>query len=150
MKTLVIIVTIIGLSAVIGSIIVGTMVFEGKVTERPYETGLRYDEMEKAKEEIIFDIETKDLKKGENELIFTLKDKEGRPITDPQLTLKVSRPSTALYDRQYPLNFNSPGRYSARVSFPLHGYWDIKIEFLWHWRPVMIEKRVYVFDGKSN
>lgn len=149
MKTLVIVVTIIGLSAVIGSIIVGTLTFDGKVVESPYETGLRYDELEDIKAELSLEIVNKDLTIGENDVVFTLKDKYNRPITDPQTTLMISRPSTNKFDREYQISFVEPGRYRAKVFFPVYGYWDIKIGFIYNWKPIILEKRVYIEEPRS-
>ncbi len=150
MKTLVIVVTIIGLSAVIGSIIVGKLMFDGKVVDAPYETGLRYDELEALKAELDLEILNKNLITGENELVFILKDKYGRPLTDPQITLIISRPSTTRYDREYPVSFAGEGRYSSKVLFPFYGYWDIKIRLSYNWKPVILEKRVYVEHPQSK
>lgn len=144
MKTLVIIVTIIGLSAVVGSVIVGRMVFEGKVVDKPYETGLRYDELEKTKTELRFELVNKKFHKGENDIIFLLTDSLERPITEPHLILIISRPSTETYDREYKVSFIGPGKYKVKVDFPLYGYWDIKVYLTWDWKSVILEKRIYV------
>lgn len=143
MKILVIIVTIIGLSAVIGSIIVGKMVFEGKIVDKPYETGLRYDEMEKAKGELRFELINREFHKGENEIIFLLKDSLERPITEPHLVFSISRPSTTKYDREYQVSFIAPGKYMAKVNIPLIGYWDIRISFLKDGKTIVLERRIY-------
>lgn len=150
MKTLVIVVTIIGLSAVIGSIIIGKLMFDGKVVDAPYETGLRYDELEALKAELALEILNKNLITGENELVFTLKDKYGRPITDPQITLIISRPYSTRDDREYPVSFAGEGRYSSKVQFPFYGYWDIKIRLIYNWKPVILERRVYVEHLQSK
>ncbi|MFN3740250.1 MAG: FixH family protein [Thermodesulfovibrionales bacterium] len=143
MKTLVIIVTIIGLSAVIGSIIVGRMVFEGKVVDKPYETGLRYDEMEKAKGELRFELLNTDFHVGSNDIIFTLKDNLDRAIADSHITLILSRPSTRLYDSEYEVNLIEPGKYKAKVNIPLQGHWDVKIRFIYKGQPLDLEKHIY-------
>lgn len=143
MKTLVIIVTIMGLSAVIGSIIVGRMVFEGKVVDKPYETGLRYDEIEKAKAELRFDLLNSDFRVGENEIIFTLKDNAGRSVIDSHIALIITRPSTGLYDRQYRVDLIEPGKYRTRINLLLQGHWDINIRFLYKGQPLDLEKRIY-------
>lgn len=143
MKTLVIIVTIIGLFAVIGSVIVGMMVFEGKVVDKPYETGLRYDELEKAKEELRFELLNTDFHVGSNDIIFILKDNLDKAITDSQLTLILSRPSTGLYDSEYKVDLIEPGRYRAKVNIPLKGHWDVKIRFLYKGQNLDLEKHIY-------
>lgn len=144
MKTLVIIVTIIGLSAVVGSIIVGRMVFEGKVVDKPYETGLRYDEMEKLRAELRLELINKEFHRGENEIIFLLKDSLGKPIAEPHLIFIISRPSTTTYDREYQISFIDSGKYKVKVDFPLYGYWDIRVNLTRNHKPVILEKRIYV------
>lgn len=143
MKTLVIIVTIIGLSAVVGSIIVGRMVFEGKVVDKPYETGLRYDEIEKARTLFVFEILNKEFHRGDNDIIFTIKDTSGKVVTDTNVIFALSRPSTTVYDREYNVNLVG-SRYMAKVNIPLKGYWDVRIRFTMEGKPVVLEKRVYV------
>ena len=49
MKAALIIVTLIGLSAVIGAVIVGRSTFDGTVVDRPYERGLEYDAVQREK-----------------------------------------------------------------------------------------------------
>jgi len=147
MKALVIIVTIIGLSAVIGSIIVGNMVFDGKVVDKPYETGLIYDEIQKEKSKFRLEILNKDFKRGKNEFIFMLEDNLGRPKTDSHIVLMISRPSTTRYDREIPLSYFGDGKYRAEVYFPLHGHWDIKARLLNEPIPIVLEERVYAKDN---
>lgn len=146
MKTLVTVVTIIGLSAMIGSIIVGRMVFEGKVIDKPYETGLRYDEMEKAKAELSFKMVNKEFHKGENEIFFLLEDSLGRPVTEPHPVFIISRPATTIYDRQYKVSLVGQGKYMVKVDFPLYGYWDIRISITKEGKSVILEKRIYVHE----
>ncbi len=143
MKALVVIVTIIGLSAVIGSIIVGKMVFEGKVVDKPYETGLRYDEMEKTKARFIFKLLNKEFHAGDNDIIFSIMDTSGIAVTDPHIILTLSRPSTTTYDREYRVNFIESGKYTARIRIPVAGYWDMKIRFIHDSQTVILEKRIY-------
>lgn len=49
MKILIIIVGIIGFSAVIGAVIFGMKTFDGLVVDKPYETGLLWDKMQKSR-----------------------------------------------------------------------------------------------------
>src|SRR5919108_6547317 len=46
-----VIISILALSATIGALIVGMRSFEGLVVEKPYETGLAWDELQKQKKE---------------------------------------------------------------------------------------------------
>lgn len=144
MKALVIIVTIIGLSAIVGSIIVGKMVFDGKVVDKPYEMGLRYDEMEREKEDLRFEILNRELYTGENVIIFTVSDIRNGYIKDQYVEFFISRPHTSKYDRKYKADLVESGRYKAKVLFPLFGYWDLKIKIKKDEKTVILEKKVYV------
>ncbi|MCX7793854.1 MAG: FixH family protein [Thermodesulfovibrionales bacterium] len=149
MKALVIIVTIIGLGAVAGSIIVGRMVFDGKVVEKPYETGLIYDEIERAKSEMELEILNPVFRKGENELLFMIKDRKGNVPEESRIKLTVGRPYTASFDREYMVNLTGPATFRAKVDFPLYGYWDIRVSLTNNQKPVILEKRIFVEGGKE-
>ncbi len=145
MKTLVVIVIIVGLLTVAASIIVGSFLFDGRVAERPYEEGLEYDNIERLKSEFSFNLLTEDCKKGENEVIFSIHHREV-PITDLTLNFILSRPGTDRYDNRSMVEYIKPGVYKAKVTFPEYGYWDMKIRIIWQWREVALTKRVYVKD----
>ena len=77
MKALVVSIVILGIGGVIVTYMIGYSVFEGTVTESPYETGLKWDETNKQKKELgwTVTIENQNLIPGVNEFIFSLKDK---------------------------------------------------------------------------
>jgi nitrogen fixation protein FixH len=67
----------------------------------------------------------KDLRANESAVIrFVLVDKVGQPATPDQVTLFVYRPSDKSRDFNAPMVEEGPGRYAARVGFPLFGHWD--------------------------
>ncbi|RJQ53496.1 MAG: hypothetical protein C4526_06455 [Nitrospiraceae bacterium] len=146
MKTLIIIVTIIGLSAVIGSIIVGGMVFDGVVVEKPYEKGLDWDKRrnEKAESGWNVGIEDKIFRTGDNDIYFSVLDKDGGPLTNAQIAVAISRPSTTAYDKSFETSVRRDGKYIASINFPLYGYWDLKISVTREKRNVVFEERIYV------
>jgi nitrogen fixation protein FixH len=55
---------------------------------------------------------------------FTVKDKEGNPISRDGVTFYAYRPSDAKQDFSVPMKQIGPGHYEAEVSFPLKGAWD--------------------------
>ena len=94
MKTLISSVVIVGLSAVIGAVVIGIKSFDGTVTVKPYEEGLAWDEAHKVK------LNSDILKMGENNLQFTLLDKHGASLDlSSAVSLNISRPSTDAYDK---------------------------------------------------
>ncbi|MCB1760684.1 MAG: FixH family protein [Gammaproteobacteria bacterium] len=58
---------------------------------------------------------------------FQVTDATGAPITPDSVTFYAYRPSDAKEDFSLPMEVVGPGRYSAEVSFPLLGAWDILI-----------------------
>lgn len=143
MKTLIIIVTLIGLSAVVGAIVIGIKSFEGTVVDKPYETGLAWDSTEKEKASLGWKLElgTKRFKTNENVLLLNVFDKEGKPLPDAEISIKVSRPSTGAYDKVYVAPMQPGGAYQALVQLPLFGHWDVKVQ-------VKSEGKTVVFDEK--
>src|SRR5512134_2981591 len=125
-----VIVCILALAATIGTIVVGTRSFEGIVVDKPYETGLAWDETErqKAKLEWKVVVEHTRFRTGENELIIDAVDKDGRPLTNAAVSATVSRPSTRDFDRIYAAVRRQNGRYHAPIVLPLYGAWDITID----------------------
>jgi nitrogen fixation protein FixH len=146
-KTLISIVVIAGLMAVIGAVVVGIKSFDGTVTAKPYEEGLAWDEALKERAELGWSVKlnTGIFKMGENDLQFTLLDKQGAPLAlSSAVSLTISRPSTDAYDRPFDVKKIEGGLYSAPANFPLYGYWDIKIDLLRNDKKIEFKNRVFV------
>jgi nitrogen fixation protein FixH len=58
---------------------------------------------------------------------FQVTDKAGAPVTPDSVTFYAYRSADAKRDFSLPMEAIGPGRYSAEVSFPLLGAWDILI-----------------------
>jgi nitrogen fixation protein FixH len=123
-------VCILALAATIGAIIVGTRSFEGIVVDKPYETGLAWDETERQKAKLGWKVvvEGTRFRTGENELTIDAADKNGQPLANAAVTITVSRPSTRDFDKTYTAVRQQNGRYRASVAFPRYGAWDIIID----------------------
>ncbi|MDI6801835.1 MAG: FixH family protein [Thermodesulfovibrionales bacterium] len=147
MRILIIIVAIIGFGAVIGSIVVGQRVFEGKVVDKPYETGLMWDKMQREKAELRVDIKNTEFKTGNNEIVFSISDKEGKPLSASSVKLTVSRPTTTAHDMEYKAFRQLDGYYHAAVKLNLYGYWDLKINIVRDGRSIMLEKRIFAEEA---
>lgn len=145
MKTLIIIITIIALSAVIGSVIVGKKVFDGTVEEKPYEQGLLWDKIQDRKVESGWSavVNNRKINKGDNEVSISVFDKYGKPLSDASVSLVVSRPSTTAHDKDYETLRRSDNSYAAKVYFPLFGYWDLKIKVAKKRESVIFEERIF-------
>lgn len=150
MKSLIAIVSIAAIAAIIGAVVVGIKSFDGTVTAKPYEEGLAWDEVLKEKVELGWSVRlnTGVFKMGENDLQFTLLDKQGAPLDlSSAVSLTLSRPSTDAYDRKVDVEKLGEGLYRALVNFPLYGQWDIKINLLQNDKKIEFEERVFVDKG---
>lgn len=146
MKTLIIIVTAIGVLAIAATVIIGTRTFEGIVVDKPYDRGLAWDREHRERRELGWriDLKTKDFKTGENELVFAVLDRNRKPLDNIQVALTISRPSTAAYDRTY-RSFEYDGTwYRARITFPLFGAWDFRFDISREGEHVSLEEEIFV------
>lgn len=130
MRILIIVIIITALAATIGAIVVGRQSFEGLVVEKPYETGLTWDESRQKQASLGWTVSVQGapFKTGKNELIVNILDKNGSPITDAIITVTVSRPSTQAYDKAYRTVRQADDRYHASISLQLYGNWDLIID----------------------
>jgi len=149
MKALIIFVIIVGLAAVAGSIFVGVKGFDGTVTENPYETGLRWDDAQKKMHELGWSVEilNKEFTSGDNDVLISILDKNNTPLALTDIALRISRPATATYNKNFDIIQVKDGVYLARLNFPLFGYWDIGIHVSSVGDTLYFEKRVFVKEG---
>jgi nitrogen fixation protein FixH len=145
MKTLIVTVTVIALVAVIGSIIVGERAFDGLVVEKPYDKGLQWDRDHTEKAGLGWNvfIKNRNLHTGDNDLIFSVLDKGGKPVEDVMATVLVTRPSTTAYDKYYEPSAQGNGTYKISVHFPLYGYWYVRINVAHERKNIVFEEKVY-------
>ena len=140
MKLALIGVSVIGLAAVAGAIIVGSMSFDGVVAEHPYEQGLRWDKANTLREAsgIEVHILNTSLPLGRN----VLEIKVGAVYEGP-LEVMLTRPETSGLDRTYTAQAVSPGSYEVEVDLLKAGNWDLVIEAVHMGNAITFKKRVY-------
>jgi nitrogen fixation protein FixH len=120
-------------AATIGTMVVGSRVFDGVVVERPYEAGLSWDDVQKRQLRLgwkVAVVNNMTMKRGENELVLKIADREGVPLQNVTVAVTVSRPSTKAYDRKYRAVSMGSDRYQVPISLPLAGLWDIRTEVI--------------------
>lgn len=151
MKPLLIIVSLIGLCAVIGAIVVGTRTFDGTVVDKPYERGLAYDAAHHAKEASGWnaEIRNKGLITGKNDILISVLDRNGRPVADAEVSVIVSRPSTPSYDKTYKAAAEK-GLFRITADLPLYGYWDAKIQVSDKAKTVTFERTLFAEQVKKH
>jgi len=148
-KAAIIIVTIFGLASVIGVIVVGMRSFEGIVVEKPYETGLAWDSLEKEKASLGWKVEvrTKGFRTGDNDLLLLISDREGKPLSAADVSITVSRPSTSAYDKTYRADEQPGGIYNADVRLPLFGHWEMKIRVASGGKRAVFDEKIFAEKG---
>lgn len=77
---------------------------------------------------------------------FILVDRVGQPATPDSVTFFAYRPSDASLDFELPMEAEAPGRYVARVSFPLKGAWDTLAEATSEGQGYRVNQRISVID----
>lgn len=145
MKLLLIVVVIIGLAAVIGAVVVGKYSFDGTVVEKPYETGIAWDETRKVREGSGWKVEVLNASfiQGKNRLRISLSGREGKPLPDAEVSVKTARPATAAYDQRYPMSGDSGGIFFADISLVQFGHWDLSFEVKQGGKVISFGKRIF-------
>lgn len=129
MKAILVFVTLVGLVAVVGAVVVGSLVFDGTVVDHPYERGIAWDD-DRARHEasgITTVLATASFREGENDLVLRAWDRSGTPLEDERLSLRIGRTSTGAHDRTYTASRREDGTYGASVELPLKGRWAVTV-----------------------
>lgn len=152
MKTLIVIVCIIGLAAVAGSIIVGVESFDGIVTEHPYEQGLLWDEIRNKEKELGWqvDIQNREFITGDNDVLFSVLDKFGQGLAGSMTGVMISRPATTAYDKNFDTIRVKEGTFRSKINFPLYGYWDMALDVSMGGDNLLFKKRIFVNKGGKD
>ncbi len=145
MKLLLIIVSIIGLSAVIGAVVVGTRTFDGTIVDKPYEHGLAYDAVHHEKEVSGWNVEilNKTFTSGTNDILLSVTDRNGKSLTDAEIVLSISRPSSKAFDRTFKAVKKENGQFIAQADLPLYGYWIASVQVTEKSKSIVFEKTLF-------
>jgi nitrogen fixation protein FixH len=145
MKTVLGIVSLIGTAAVIGAVVVGIRTFDGTVVDKPYERGLSYDAVHHEKEVSGWNAEilNRDLTIGVNDILLSVVDRNDRPVTDVEVSVVISRPSSASYDKTYKTVATEKGQFRLTADLPLYGYWDAKVQVTDKSRSITFERTLF-------
>jgi nitrogen fixation protein FixH len=129
MRNFMILISILVVAITVGTIIAGIRSFDGIVVEKPYEEGLEWDRIQKQKKRLGWTVNVRKdgFRVGRNELSLVVADKAGKPLPDARVSVKVTRPSTASYDRSYRTTLLPGGAYGASIDLPLQGHWSMII-----------------------
>ena len=128
MKLTLTIVTLIGIVAVVGAIVVGIMSFDGVVVEHPYERGLEWDRENALREASGLDVRvlSSELPKREASIEFIVRHKDGTAYEGP-VELVLTRPETSALDQNYTPSALGGGKFAAKVELPREGAWVLEV-----------------------
>jgi len=131
---------LLGLIAMFGIVIAVNLVFvfyaldtfTGVTTANPYQEGLAYNKVLAARDaqrDLGWQgaVEADNLGGGRDRIILTLSDGAGRPLTGLSLDGSLRRPVHEGSDQALVWEEAAPGRYSAEVSLPERGNWDLVV-----------------------
>ena len=131
MKALLVFVTLAGIGAVIGAVVVGTVVHDGTVVDNPYERGLSWDAERKQREAsgIRVGIVDGELPRGPATLLIEAFDGSGAPVADARLAVRLFRAETDRHERTYTAVGRGDGTFAAEVNLDRAGRWKVAVLF---------------------
>ncbi|MFC1769506.1 FixH family protein [Nitrospirota bacterium] len=128
MKIILSLIALIGLGAVVGAVVVGSMSFEGTVVEKPYEAGITWDTERKNQERLGWnmDVGKHTFIEGNNNFDLMIRDKKGMPLkVSGSISLSAERPSNNNFHIEALIKPIPDGTFSANLTLPSFGLWDL-------------------------
>jgi nitrogen fixation protein FixH len=106
--------------------------FTGVTRENPYQEGLAYNEVLEARETLRGlgwqgDVTFTRVNSSEDSITVTLTDGTGAPLSGLALEGSLRRPTHEGLDQALTWREESPGAYSAVVTLPRRGNWDLEV-----------------------
>lgn len=133
-----------GMGVIALSIVVGVSHRDAVVEDDPYEAGLRFDRTLKRQMELGWKLKVPPfVREGNNRLVASISDRDGRAVDVAAVELLVSRMGSPRIDRYNALNIGN-GRYQAAVVFNGTGYWEVKARVIAVSDTIVFDNKVYV------
>ena len=120
MKKLLIFVSLTGIAAVVGAVVVGTVMFDGTVVGNPYERGIAWDEEKKRRlsSGLKVSIDPAPFRKGKNEIVVRVLDEKDEPVAAEGLAL--------FFSGQFPRTTTAGTSPRNRVTVPTAPRWNFR------------------------
>ena len=104
----------------------------GVSTQDAYQRGLAYNEVLRAaatQRDLGWtgEVEFESLRDGRGRLEATFADRNGNPVEHLTVRGVVRRPTHEGHDREIALDRSGSGRYTADLTLPLRGQWDVRL-----------------------
>jgi nitrogen fixation protein FixH len=129
-KLVIAVIATVVLGAVAATIWIASGSYERTVVANPYESGIHHDEDRRRAEALgwTLAVDESGLRAGpEAVLAASLSGRDGSPLDGAQVTFRVSRPGTVLFDRSAPARSQGGGRYAATLPMTEAGFWDLDV-----------------------
>jgi nitrogen fixation protein FixH len=129
MKTLIAVVSALGLGAVVGAVVVGTRSFEGTVVDHPYEHGLSWDRDHARRRDSGLKVRLRNttFPSGPGRAAFTISGAAAGRLGDRDVSVRVRRPETAEHQQVTPARRRPDGSWEAAVHLPVTGRWELAV-----------------------
>jgi len=111
--------------------------FTGIETQEAYDKGLAYNQVlakAKAQEKLGWTVDatllpaaSADAKSHDTNVVLSVTDKVGRPVSGLSVKAEFVRPTKAGFDTKAELMEQGGGRYVSTVSLPLAGQWELHV-----------------------
>lgn len=110
----------------VGTIVIGDRSFDGVVVDKPYETGLDWDNIRERKAKLgwIVSVGKGPFQTGRNDLFVSIADRNGTALSKARVSVKITRPATSTFDRTYGATELPDGRYHVSIDLAGYGTWN--------------------------
>jgi nitrogen fixation protein FixH len=116
--------------------------YTGLVTEQAYEKGLAYNStLMKAEAQEALGYSSK-ISYSDGKITFLLKDRNSKSITDAKVTGVLFRPVRDGMDMDFDMKIHN-GFYSAQVTLPAPGLWEIRVHAVTSLGTYQASKRIH-------
>ncbi len=127
-------------------IIIGSRTFERTVVKDPYETGLRWDEIQRQRRESGWNVVflSRHAVAGRNDIVLSARDPNGRPLSGAAIVVKLEGPPPGGAVRQSAATQGSDGNFYAVIDIPQRGSWMAAITVTRGGRTIAFEEMLSV------
>ncbi len=134
------------IAATVAMIVIGSRTFEGTVVKDPYETGLRWDEIQRQRRESGWDVSllSRHVRTGRTDVALSVRDRNGRPLAGAVVQVQLRGPASSGTMSTARAEERNDGNYHAVLEIPERGPWTTTITVTRDGRSVAFEDTLFV------
>jgi len=146
MRTFLFVVVSVVITATAAMIIVGTRTFEGTVVKDPYETGLRWDQIQRQRRESGWSVAflSPYARTGRNDVVLSVRDRNGQPLGGAVVVLQLKGPASSAAGNNARAEEQHDGNFHAVMDIPERGSWTATITVTRGSRSIEFEDTLFV------